>query len=43
MRRITKMKRYKIYADGFFIGVCELSKEDVLALASDSDIVIKEV
>lgn len=37
------MKTYKIYADGFFIGTCELTIEDVKALESDKDIQIKEV
>ena len=36
------MKVYKVYADGFYIGECELSIEDVKALESDKDIQIKE-
>lgn len=37
------MKKYLLIVDGYKIGVVELSKLDVLALASDKDIQIKEV
>lgn len=37
------MKTYKITVDGYYIGECELSIEEVKALASDKDIHIQEV
>jgi len=37
------MRSYEITVDGFFVGIVELTRDDVKALESDSDIVIKEV
>ena len=37
------MKSYEITVDGFFVGIVELTRDDVRALESDSDIILKEV
>ena len=37
------MKKYILIVDGFTVGVVELTKDDVIALACDKDIKIKEV
>ena len=37
------MKKYEITVDGFFVGVVELTPEDVKAIESDNGIILKEV
>lgn len=37
------MKTYLIIVDGYNVGTCELTPDEVKALTTDQDIVIKEV
>lgn len=33
---------YKVWVDGYFVGVVELTAADVVAMLSDTDIIIKK-
>lgn len=37
------MREYKVIVDGYEVGIVELTREEVKALASDTGIQVKEV